>query len=464
MSKFDLRDVSERLARSRDTETVIHEFLSYLQSMRPDWRAALAFYEVSQDAMVSVYEVAPQGLMRRDVRIPMSQLPPRLVRKFFHPSAFFNQADRRSMLNQLLQTSPAYEPDTLEAPQMRSLVSLPYWQSCMCLAMADHDDIFGILVIASEKKNAFGSRVVGEVIPVRSMASLAIAQHLHRSRTIVPPTSDSQTRAVAAEFQERVRTLAQQTADLQADNKKKAADLERLNAERGALEKSSTDYRDELERLKTSLLALEEQTAAATIHLNDAYVQLTESEQKVGGLEQTVDFLSQTFQVLAQEHDPEALTSTLVEWFCEHFELERCSLMRLAPDNETLWIAAQCGMDTAIVDRVRVRIGQGVAGWVAHHGKPLLVRAKDAATTMHTGKDTYNSDSFISVPIVYSNRVFGVLNLSNKRDGEPFDDQDLERAQMVSTLLAMNFALGESGRGMSVEELASQLRTSGNGS
>lgn len=56
MSKFDLRDISERLARSRDTETVVHEFLGYLQAMRGDWRASLAFYEVSRDALVKVYE------------------------------------------------------------------------------------------------------------------------------------------------------------------------------------------------------------------------------------------------------------------------------------------------------------------------------------------------------------------------------------------------------------------------
>ncbi len=101
--------------------------------------------------------------------------------------------------------------------------------------------------------------------------------------------------------------------------------------------------------------------------------------------------------------------------------------------------AAQCGMEPEIVDRIRVRIGQGVAGWVAHHRKPLFVRAKDQ-NAPHTGKDSYNSDSFISVPLVHANRVYGVLNLSNKRDGESFDELDLERAEFAANVLAM--ALG----------------------
>ena len=40
MSKFDLRDISDRLAKSRDTEAVVFEFLGYLQAVRSDWRAA----------------------------------------------------------------------------------------------------------------------------------------------------------------------------------------------------------------------------------------------------------------------------------------------------------------------------------------------------------------------------------------------------------------------------------------
>jgi transcriptional regulator with GAF, ATPase, and Fis domain len=429
--------------------------------MRPDWRATLAFYEVSQDAFVSIYESSSQGLLKRDVRIPVGQLPPRLVRKFFHPSAFFNHAERRTLLAQLLHTSPAYEPDALENSQMRSLVALPQWQSCICLALSDHDDVMGLLVIVSEMKNAFGSRAIGEIIPIKSVASMAIAHHLHRSRSADP---GSPPRAVAAEFQERIRTLSQQSSVLEQENKRKAEDLERVQAELGSAEKASSDYRDELERVKVSLAALEEQTAAATIHLNDAFMQLTESETRRTGLDQTIGFLRQALQVLAQDHDPAAMTATMVDWFCEHFEIERCSLMRLAPDGETLWIAAQCGMDPAIVDRIRVRIGQGVAGWVAHHGKPLLVRAKEGAHAPHTGKDTYNSDSFISVPLVHCNRVYGVLNLSNKRDGEPFDDQDLDRAQMAATMIAMNISRVEPGEGRTLEDFAAGAQAAGNAS
>ena len=55
-----------------------------------------------------------------------------------------------------------------------------------------------------------------------------------------------------------------------------------------------------------------------------------------------------------------------------------------------------------------------------------------------TGQDVYNSDSFITVPLVNGDQVVGVLNLSNKSGGLPFDQIDLDRAMLTGSLLAMS--------------------------
>src|SRR2546427_8535918 len=106
MSKFDLRDISQRLSGSKNADALVSEFLGYLQAMKSDWRATLAFYEVSRDALVSIYERQGNRLTRRDVTMAVDRLPARLVRKFFHPSAFFNATNRRSLLSTLFQNPP----------------------------------------------------------------------------------------------------------------------------------------------------------------------------------------------------------------------------------------------------------------------------------------------------------------------------------------------------------------------
>ena len=129
---------------------------------------------------------------------------------------------------------------------------------------------------------------------------------------------------------------------------------------------------------------------------------------------------------------------TITDWFCHHFGVERCSLMLYDPGSETLSIAAQRGIETDLAGRVRVRLGQGICGWVAHNRKSLFVRVREEGQGVgYTDREAYNSDSFICAPMVYDNRLVRVLNLSNKCAGEPFDTMDLDRATLAGAMVAM---------------------------
>jgi transcriptional regulator with GAF, ATPase, and Fis domain len=291
-------------------------------------------------------------------------------------------------------------------------------------------------VIDSEKRGAFGGKTVSDLIPVKSMAALALAQHLHRAgRT---RSTDPALPATAAEFQDRIQQLHARSERLEAENQTKAQQLEALTREIEQLDKNSTHYQQELERVKSTLFALEEQAGAATGHLTDAYSELNSTHVKAAELQRTVGFMKNVFELLSQEHDPAGLPDTLVQWFCEQFQIERCSMMLLDPQKGTLQIAAQRGIDPAVAGKAKVRLGQGIAGWVAHNRKPLFVRVRDDADPPpHTDQDAYNSDSFICVPLTHNNQVRGVLNLSNKRDGEAFDDFDLDRAMLAGSIIAM---------------------------
>lgn len=445
MSKFDLRDVSKRLTESQDTEAVVFEFLGYLQGLRPDWRASLAFYEVSRDALVSVYGRDEEQLVRRDLLVPVDQLPVRLVRKFFHPSAFSNAPDRRSLLANLFKTSPFFEPDASEAPALRPLAPIPDWHSCVCMPLADQEDLLAMLMLASRKKGAFSGREVGDLVPVKGMAAMALAQHLYRAArtpsenvTVAGITAEALPGQAAAEFQEQIRLLDREPAGRPGSDDANAARLAALAQELERADRSTSHYQRELERVKEHLHALEEQSSAATQHLTEACSQLSETQDRMAEVRRTVGFLQDLFQMMSQEHDAQEFAGTMVMWFSEHFGVERCSLMVLDGNGETLRIAAHRGLDPAVADKVRVRVGQGISGWVARNRKPLFVRVKtDAAEVAHTGQDVYNSDSFIAIPLVQGDRLMGVLNLSNKQGGLPFDELDLDRAMLTGSLLAM---------------------------
>lgn len=438
MSKFDLRDISQRLAASKDTEAVVFEFLGYLQAVRPDWRVSLSFYEVSRDALVNAYTRQGDRLVRRDITVPVDHLPPRLVRKFFHPSAFFNGASRKGLLSNLFQSSPYYEPDPLEVAALQPLLSMSRSASCVCLPLADHEDLLAMLVVGSDRKGGCSGRAMEEIVPLKNMAALALAQHLYRSARRVGADDEAAAQVAALEFQEKIRRLNAETESLTEQNRAKADQLESLTRELEQLDRNSNRYQGELERVKDQLYALEEQSNVAADHLREAQVQVSEAVNRVADLQRTVSFMKEVFQVLGQEYDGESFTRTMVTWFCEYFSVDRCSLMLYDESRQTLHIGAYRGLDAGVAGSVRVRLGQGIAGWVAHHRKPLLIRVKNEKDSVqHTGQDAYNSDSFISVPLVYNNRLSGVFNLSNKRGGLPFNEVDLDRALLAGSVMAM---------------------------
>src|SRR5439155_19469714 len=170
------------------------------------------------------------------------------------------------------------------------------------------------------------------------------------------------------------------------------------------------------------------------------------AKQRLNDQQATMDFMREVFDASQLAYDASLMSRALVQRFCEAFAVDRCSLMRVS--DRHLHIAAHRGMDPDMAGQVRLPLGQGVAGWVAHHRKPVLMRKNgDASPVRPTGVDHYNSDSFVSVPLVHQNRLLGVLNLSNKRDGKPFDETDLDRAIMASAVLSMSLGVRETAHG-----------------
>src|SRR5262245_47382977 len=327
MSKFDLRDISQRLAASKDTEAVVFEFLGYLQAVRPDWRACLSFYEVSRDALVNAYTRQGDRLVRRDITLPVDQLPPRLVRKFFHPSAFFNGSARKGLLANLFQSSPFYEPDAIEIASLQPLLPMGGRPSCVCLPLADHEDLLAMLLVASDRKGACSGRAMEEIVPLKNMAALALAQHLYRSARRAGADDVSGAQAAALEFQDKIRRLNAEAESLTAQNHAKAEQVESLTRELEQLDRNSNAYSRELDRVRNQLYAPEEQSNVSAEHLREAQAQVSEAVHRLSDLQRTVSFMKEVFQVLGQEYDGESFTRTMVTWFCEYFSVDRYSLM-----------------------------------------------------------------------------------------------------------------------------------------
>src|SRR3954452_25246634 len=71
-----------------------------------------------------------------------------------------------------------------------------------------------------------------------------------------------------------------------------------------------------------------------------------------------------------------------------------------------------------VVDRLKLRLGQGITGWVAAHREPVAIPEKAAQDPRfqffhELPEDSY--EAFLSVPLMCRGRVVGVVNLQHRQ-------------------------------------------------
>lgn len=112
----------------------------------------------------------------------------------------------------------------------------------------------------------------------------------------------------------------------------------------------------------------------------------------------------------------DAILQTIMDKMAEYYQPETWSLLMVDEPAGELTVAIANGDAVATLKDIRLTIGEGVAGWVARHGKPLLVRdvARDAAFLHHDGDMLPpGAHSLLCMPLCSRDRVLGVIQLVN---------------------------------------------------
>src|SRR5882724_5225320 len=86
-------------------------------------------------------------------------------------------------------------------------------------------------------------------------------------------------------------------------------------------------------------------------------------------------------------------------------------------EGDDLVLRASKNPHPEIVDGLRLRVGQGITGWVAEHREPVAIPEKAAQDPRfqffhELPEDSY--EAFLSVPLMCRGRVVGVINLQHR--------------------------------------------------
>jgi len=116
------------------------------------------------------------------------------------------------------------------------------------------------------------------------------------------------------------------------------------------------------------------------------------------------------------------------------------SVLLFDEGNNELYFDVAEGEVGRALKRMRLTSRCGIAGWVAHHTRPLIVNdvAKDKRFNKQIDESTgFVTRSIICVPLLVHRRNIGVLEVLNKLDGSGFDEEDLETLTAVASTSAM---------------------------
>ena len=105
-------------------------------------------------------------------------------------------------------------------------------------------------------------------------------------------------------------------------------------------------------------------------------------------------------------------------------------------DRETneVWFAAASGQASDYVLGKRLPLGQGIVGWVAQNGQPLLIGDAKSDQRHFSGFDQasqFSAQAILCVPLKLKGETLGAIEAMNKGSG-PFDDHDLSLLALLA--------------------------------
>jgi len=132
-------------------------------------------------------------------------------------------------------------------------------------------------------------------------------------------------------------------------------------------------------------------------------------------------------RTMGSETDPQSVLQTITDSCLGTFDCDRVSLMILDRNSGELEVRSASG--DAAIDQVvgtRVPVGEGIAGWVAEHKKPLILGgAVDPETYANFTRQSSAPSAAMVVPIVLRGELVGVMNVAGFSDEIVYDEEDL---------------------------------------
>ncbi len=133
---------------------------------------------------------------------------------------------------------------------------------------------------------------------------------------------------------------------------------------------------------------------------------------------ETLRVFHEVARALTSNLDLDSLLRSIMSKMEEFFGPEHWSLLMVDEESGDLYYALSTGLDDAMLRELRLKRGEGIAGYVATTGNPLVVADVGADPDWSRYAQAHpelNLRSIACIPIRHGDRTLGVLQLNNSK-------------------------------------------------
>jgi phosphoserine phosphatase RsbU/P len=175
-----------------------------------------------------------------------------------------------------------------------------------------------------------------------------------------------------------------------------------------------------------------------TIPVNQAYLKTI--EKKVEDLKTLIEVSA----IISSTLDFNELMTLVMEKAKSLMKAEGCSILLHNKETNKLEFDLALCREESVADilksKVSLDMGQGIAGWVAEHQTPLLIKDAKADSRFYPDADQltcFTTRSLIAVPLISRSGLIGVAEILNSKEKDFFGDDDLEIFQTLCRQVAI---------------------------
>ncbi len=157
---------------------------------------------------------------------------------------------------------------------------------------------------------------------------------------------------------------------------------------------------------------------------------MADQTERIRELEQQIERLSLFYEVgkaVASTLDLRKVLETIMGKISDFLQPDTWSLLMLDEKTNELYHEIAIGAGASKLKDVRVKLGEGIGGWVAEHGEAVLIEdvTKEPRFSLKNEARHPEARSIICVPVKGRERVLGVIELVNTSRNGHFHEEDL---------------------------------------